>query len=159
MILAVQIQLLSDLRPFATLEVLPYGSGATDQPAPHPKRSMIARKLRLLCIVTAYASVFIIVVLSLVPGGERPSTGMPDSLENFIAYFGAAVFCAFACTSWKGRLSSILGLIACSLLMETMQHFIPGRVPDVGDVIANGAGAALGTICAASGMYLVGVQL
>jgi VanZ family protein len=116
---------------------------------------LLVSKLRALATGLACISVCAILALSMVPGAERPYTGMPDSWENFIAYFGTAFLCACSRRTWKGRLLTVLGLIACSISMELLQHFIPGRVPSVEDVIANGIGAFVGTACAVGGVHLI----
>lgn len=36
--------------------------------------------------------------------------------------------------------------VAASCVIEVTQFFIPGRVPDAGDVVANGIGMAIGTL-------------
>jgi VanZ family protein len=86
------------------------------------------RRIELFGTVAACACVVAIVLLSLIPGAERPRTGMSDFSENFLAYFGTAFLFALGTSSRNGRLLIAPVLLVCSIAMETLQHFIPGRV-------------------------------
>lgn len=52
---------------------------------------------------------------------------------------------------WRGAPALAWGTIVpalCSVLVEAMQNYLPGRMPSVVDVIANGVGALLGALVA-----------
>ena len=51
--------------------------------------------------------------------------------------------------------ASVLVGAAVSVGVETAQSVIPGRVPDAGDVLANSAGALVGTILVVVARLLV----
>jgi hypothetical protein len=102
------------------------------------------RRLYILTTVAGWVSLAAIIILSLVPGSARPHTGASDFAENVVAYFGCSTLLTFRPMNWKQRLVIVSALLGCSILMEGLQNFIPGRVPDVFDVIANGFGALAG---------------
>jgi VanZ family protein len=91
-----------------------------------------------------YAAVAFVGALSLVPGGALPPTQVSDKLEHLLAY--AALGLAGGATARNGHraVCSILGIIAFGAMIEILQMFSPGRYAEVGDVLANAAGALIG---------------
>jgi len=105
-------------------------------------------RLATLSKAAALACLAAIVVLSLVPGSERPHTGFSDFWENFAAYFICAALLAAKAPRWGRVMRIAAALCACSVILETLQNFIPGRVPDPADVVSNGLGALAGAVVA-----------
>jgi VanZ family protein len=101
---------------------------------------------RLVTVTRAagFCGVLAIVVLSLVPGPDRPHTGLPGEAEHFMAY----CLTAFAFTpgfrplAYRFVLAAGLTLLAGS--MEVLQHLVPGRHPALADAIASSLGALTG---------------
>lgn len=92
----------------------------------------------------AFACVAAIVVLSLVPGAERPHTGLPGWNEHFIAYAGTGFFVALGYVGRRQRAVAWIGLAAASGLFELLQNFVPGRSPSVFDALASASGLTCG---------------
>jgi VanZ family protein len=97
-----------------------------------------------LSLVVGYIGLFVIVVLSLVPGMLRPDTGMEPWMEHFAAYslvgvaFGLGLRYRGLAIICGGALSVVAGLL------EELQHFSPGRHPEISGFLASSAGAWTG---------------
>ena len=89
----------------------------------------------VVCLLT-------IVVLSVLPGGDRPHVFGSGNVEHLLAYAGAAFFASTlpALRGWR----IVLLLSAASLLFEGVQLFIPGRGPGLDNWAASTLGAAIG---------------
>jgi VanZ family protein len=99
--------------------------------------------------IIAWVCTGVILVLSLLPGSERPHTGAPGRVEHFIAYCGTGLFFGLAYRSSGERLSIWAMLAAISGLMEIAQKFIPARSPSVFDAIASTGGVTVGLLLGA----------
>lgn len=88
----------------------------------------------------------VVVVLSLTPASDLPSTGISDKIEHFLAYFALAATGVIGFHGRRDRLMIIFSLIAFGILMEIGQMFAPGRDTSIADAIAN----ALGVLCGAT---------
>jgi VanZ family protein len=102
--------------------------------------------------VATWLCVALLVVLSLVPGQDRPQTGMASQSEHFIAYAGTAII---AMLSYRRAFWTIIGLGLLSSILEVLQTFVPGRGPAVMDAVVSTAGAAVGTGMAALLAFVV----
>lgn len=102
--------------------------------------AMTARFLALLCMVA-------VIVLSTLPGVDRPHTGFSGNLEHFVAYLGTAFFVSGAFSRIRGA-KTVLILSIASASFEIMQIYIPGRGPGVDNWMASTAGAIAGVLCA-----------
>jgi VanZ family protein len=91
--------------------------------------------------VATWLCVILIVVLSLVPGQDRPHTGLAGHGEHFIAYAGTGMI---AMLSYHRPLWTIVGLSLLSSVLEILQNFVPGRSPAVLDMIFSSAGGTTG---------------
>src|SRR5690348_10135564 len=91
--------------------------------------------------VATWFCVILVIVLSLVPGQDRPRTGLAGHGEHFIAYAGTGMI---AMLSYHRRLWTIVGLSLLSSVLEILQNFIPGRSPAVLDVIFSSVGGTTG---------------
>lgn len=88
----------------------------------------------------------LIVVISLVPGSQRPHTGMPGQMEHFIAYLMTALAYGYGCLQLRKRLTWLVFLSAASAFFEAIQLFIPGRTGQAIDWAASSFGACVGTL-------------
>eukprot|EP01137_Pigoraptor_chileana_P007434 Opistho-2@53024 len=78
-------------------------------------------------------------------------SGAFDQQANLAGYlpFGLLGFAAALRSGLGLRAALLLGLLPwplLSLLMETLQYFLPGRVPSLADWLLNSAGAVLGVL-------------
>ncbi|BCS34148.1 hypothetical protein TBR22_A33770 [Luteitalea sp. TBR-22] len=107
------------------------------------------RRRRLIGWVPAIAWLSMIFVLS-----SQPSLPSPPSVSDKEAHaftFGVlAVLLLMGLTAWRWRTVTRSALLAAFLLAvaygvsdEVHQRFVPGRTPDVADVVADAVGAAL----------------
>ncbi len=97
------------------------------------RRGRRASRAHRIARALAFARIAAIAVLSLVPGAERPHTGMPGRAEHFVAYGGTGFLLALGYLGWRQRLVAWTGLAAASGLYEILQNFIPGRSPSLFD--------------------------
>jgi VanZ family protein len=93
-----------------------------------------------------WSCLIVIVILSLLPGEIRPQTGAPGELEHFIAYLGAGLFIAARYRLPRLRLISWAATATLSCILEFLQQFVPGRVPDPYDALASSSGLTLGIL-------------
>lgn len=121
---------------------------------PHDRRAMTtaAPALRTLLrhrnrLLTGLAGLLwlVIVILSLLPGSERPHTGYSGNLEHFIAYLSTAAVTAFAFPA-ASLFRLALPFCLASGLFELAQIAIPGRSPGVDNWMASSLGALAGII-------------
>ena len=104
----------------------------------------------------------LIFVLSSQP--SLPSPGqISDKQAHAFTYGVLAVLCLMGLTGWRWRRvagASLLGAFVIAVLYgvsdEFHQSFVPGRTPDVADVLADAAGAALALTAAWGWAILVG---
>ena len=93
----------------------------------------------VICLTT-------IVVLSVLPGADRPHVFASGNVEHLIAYAGAAFFASSlpGLRGWR----IVLLLSAASLAFEGLQVFIPGRSPGLDNWLASTIGAVIGLVLA-----------
>lgn len=108
--------------------------------------------------LTAAALVAVIVVLSVVPGNERPHTSYPGQFEHFIAY-GGATFLIGLVASRAPTLAVPVGFSVLAAGLEWIQRFIPGRTSQLIDWIASSAGAAFGAVMAMAALWALRAAL
>jgi VanZ family protein len=97
----------------------------------------VARVFGLFCVLT-------IIVLSLVPGVDRPHTGLPGEAEHFIAYCSTGIVFALGFWSRASRIMIALGLTLLAGSMEILQMWVPGRHPTIADAVVSSMGGLLG---------------
>ncbi|WP_406857017.1 VanZ family protein [Alsobacter sp. KACC 23698] len=90
------------------------------------------------------ALIAILSVLSLLPGKERPHTGLPGAIEHVIAYCGTGLIVGVLALSQVRRLGWAAFLIALAGVLEFLQKFVPGRTSQAIDWIASSSGAIIG---------------
>jgi hypothetical protein len=112
----------------------------------HVDRSFVRHNLDCAsCRISTWFFVFVIVGLSLVPGNERPNTGLSGAWEHWIAYAGTGLAATLA---YHRVIWSIAGLSLLSFVMEYGQNFVPGRQPAVFDALISTAGGVSGAVIA-----------
>jgi VanZ family protein len=92
--------------------------------------------------IATWLCVALLVFLSLVPGTERPRTGLAGHWEHFMAYAGTGTI---AMLSYRRSIYTIVGLGLLGAILETLQILVPGRVATVIDSVFSMAGGAAGT--------------
>jgi VanZ family protein len=90
------------------------------------------------------ACIVVLIVLSILPGNERPHTGLSGQIEHVIAYFGTAVSLALGFRTMKDRVVTISLLVGAAAVLELFQRLIPGRHSQLIDWFASSSGAGLG---------------
>jgi VanZ family protein len=89
-----------------------------------------------------YIGVVCIVVLSLVPGADRPSTGAANVYEHFVAY---GVVAALLCDGPpQARLRMLAFLCVLAIILEIGQLWVPGRNSAAKDAMSGSLGALCG---------------
>jgi membrane associated rhomboid family serine protease len=102
--------------------------------------------LRRLSRVTGLACVAAIIVLSLLPGDERPHTGASGQIEHVAAYLGTAVLLALGFRTMRNRVAALSALVGLAAALEIMQRLVPGRHSQVIDWFASSMGAGIGVL-------------
>jgi VanZ family protein len=102
--------------------------------------------LKSLMRLAGWIGFGLILILSLVPGNERPHTGATGQAEHFTAYLMTAAAYGYGCSLLRERLTWLAFLSAASALFEVIQLFIPGRNGQVIDWAASSLGACAGTV-------------
>ena len=69
-----------------------------------------------------------------------------DKVEHFCAYLALSLLPVIGFRDRRRGLIAGLSTFLLGVLMEAGQHFSPGRAPELGDVLANGAGVSCGTL-------------
>jgi hypothetical protein len=105
--------------------------------------------LRCLFRTAGWACVVAIVVLSVVPGNERPHTGMPGQIEHVIAYCGTATLLGLGYPTAMARFGLVAMLALLAAALEVIQLWIPGRYSQFIGFAAGSAGACLGMLAVA----------
>ncbi|MDB5593944.1 MAG: hypothetical protein JWM36_905 [Hyphomicrobiales bacterium] len=87
-----------------------------------------------------------ILVLSLVPGSERPHALSSGHAEHFLAYFVTAACFSVGARSPAGRWTAFAVLSLVSAAVEVVQLWIPGRSGEFEGFIFSSAGALAGIV-------------
>ncbi len=111
------------------------------------KRLMVDRRVTAVVTVAAVCSWLTLTIISLVPGSERPHTGMSGNAEHMLAYFLASLVTRLAFRHTASRWQ-LVAFSAASALFEVCQIWIPGRHAGVDNWAASSAGALLGILLA-----------
>jgi hypothetical protein len=69
-----------------------------------------------------------------------------DKLQHFGAYLALSFLPVIGFRDRRRGLMAGLSMFLLGILMEAGQHFSPGRSPELGDVLANGAGVSCGAL-------------
>lgn len=74
--------------------------------------------------------------------------GINDKVQHFCAYLTLSALPAIGLEDRRKGIWAALSMFLLGVLLEGGQHFSPGRVVELGDVIANGLGVAGGLLLA-----------
>lgn len=91
-----------------------------------------------------YAGAALVGILSLLPGRVLPAAEMSDKLEHLLAYAALGLIGGATARSGNRAICSVLGIIAFGIAIEFLQMFAPGRLAELGDAVADAAGAVIG---------------
>jgi VanZ family protein len=95
--------------------------------------------------ILTWCCIVLLAVLSLLPAEEMVRSGLPGQLEHFVAYAGSAAIATAGYGESRGGVQIIGGLWMYAGILESLQHFSPGRHPAFEDFAAS----ALGVLCGA----------
>ena len=104
----------------------------------------IGERLRRLAGGTWGTLVIAICVMSLLPNFGPPSEHDVDKILHFLGYGAAAGLPFLAMRAGNRVLYSALAMAPLGIVLEMLQDFVPGRVSDGADIVANLAGVAAG---------------
>jgi hypothetical protein len=102
--------------------------------------------------VTGCFGVLAIMVLSLIPGIDRPHSGLPGVAEHFIAYYSTAFASSLGFRSTASWVVITLGLTLLAGSMEVLLLWVPWRHSAIIDAIVGSLGGLLGIVM--SGLLL-----
>jgi VanZ family protein len=106
------------------------------------------RSGHFLLRIAGWLLVAAIIVLSLLPGQDRPHSGAPGEFEHLFAYLVAAVVLGIGYPERETQLKLAMFLVLLSGLMEFCQLWIPGRNSELAGFLGSSAGAIIGMISA-----------
>jgi VanZ family protein len=98
--------------------------------------------------IAGWLAVAAIVVLSLLPGQDRPHSGAPGEVEHLVAYLLAAVVLGIGYPERKTQRKLAAFLVLLSAAMEICQLWIPGRQSELAGFLGSSCGAILGMMAA-----------
>jgi hypothetical protein len=103
---------------------------------------MIGANMHLAIRRAAWISIAVVLLVTVVPIGFRPSTGLSPNIERFAVM--AAVGALFAAAYPKKLWLIVPALSLAALGFETLQFIAAGRHPSLRDVEFKSFGAAIG---------------
>ena len=100
--------------------------------------------LRLFIRRAAWLSILVVVLVTLVPIGWRPATGLSPNIERFcvMAVVGALFAAAYPRRFWL----IVLTLSLTAAMVEPLQSLAAGRHPSFRDVEYKALGAVIGAV-------------
>ena len=98
--------------------------------------------IQLVIRRAAWLSILIVLLVTLVPIGWRPATGLSPNIERFCVM--AAVGALFAAAYPRRFWLIVLTLSLTSAMVEPLQSLVAGRHPSFRDVEYKALGAAVG---------------
>jgi VanZ family protein len=103
----------------------------------------------LLFRAAGWLAVIVIIVLSVVPGQNRPHHEPRGEFDHLVVYLVASVVLGIGYSDRKTQTKLVLFLVLLSGLLEVFQLWIPGRHSELAGFLASSSGAALGMIAGA----------
>ncbi|MFH1343201.1 MAG: VanZ family protein [Pseudomonadota bacterium] len=100
--------------------------------------------IRLLIRRAAWLSILIVLLVTLVPIGWRPASGLAPNIERFCVM--AAVGALFAAAYPRRFWLIVLALSLAAAIFEPLQYIAAGRHPSFRDVEFKSLGAAIGAV-------------
>ena len=105
---------------------------------------------------TVILSLWVVLICCVVAGSLLPAASpvmiaigrlhVWDKLQHFGAYLALSFLPVIGFRDRRKGLMAGLSMFLLGVLMEAGQHFSPGRSPELGDVLANGAGVSCGAL-------------
>lgn len=111
--------------------------------------------IRLAIRRTAWLSILIVLLVTLVPIGLRPATGLSPNIERFCVM--AAVGALFAAAYPRRFWLIVLTLSLTAAIVEPLQSLAAGRHPSLRDVGFKSLGAVLGAVLGYAAAFAAGV--
>ncbi|SFK60765.1 hypothetical protein [Methylocapsa palsarum] len=99
--------------------------------------------------IAGVLGVLAIVVLSLVPGSQRPHTWLPGKAEHFVAYCGTASALALGFPAAACRIAAASCLAFLAGAMEVLQRSVHGRHAAFSDALVSALGGVFGVVIGA----------
>lgn len=99
--------------------------------------------------LAGFAGIAAIAVLSLLPGAERPHTGLSGQAEHFMAYACTGFAISLGYIRLGERLIFWAALSAASGVFEILQQWIPGRGCEIEDAVVSTLGVTAGLVLGA----------
>ena len=139
-------------------------SGRSTEVLQDRRNSLGSSDARRKVILFLWAAAFCCVVVgSLLPAASPLMVAVgrlhiSDKLQHFCAYLALS---SLPVIGFRDRRSGILAGISMfilGILLEAGQHFSPGRVVELGDVIANGVGVSCGVLLAPPIRTLIAIR-
>lgn len=87
-----------------------------------------------------------IILLSVLPGPDRPHSGAPGHFEHVVAYLLASIVLALGYPSHPARIALLSLLVALSGALELLQLTIPGRTGEWAGFVGSSAGTLIGLL-------------
>ena len=102
------------------------------------------KTIRLAVRSAAWLSILIVLLVTVVPIGFRPTTGLPPNIERFcvMAAVGALFAAAYPGKFWL----IVLALSLAAAMFEPLQLIAVGRHPSVRDVEFKSLGVTIGAV-------------
>lgn len=100
--------------------------------------------IRLVIRRAAWLSILTVLLVTLVPIGLRPATGLSPNIERFCVM--AAVGALFAAAYPRRFWLIVLTLSLAAAVFEPLQYIAAGRHPSLHDVEFKSLGAAMGAV-------------
>ena len=97
--------------------------------------------------LAAICSWIMLTVLSLLPGSDRPHTGLSGNAEHMMAYLLAALVTRLAFRQAESRWQ-LIAFSAAAAFFEVCQIWIPGRHAGIDNWAASSAAALIGIVTA-----------
>jgi VanZ family protein len=102
--------------------------------------------LQRVARIAAWSLAATIVILSLIPSGLRPETGVPHILEHFSIFAATGAAFGLGYEARRGTLAIQLAIFAGAV--EIMQLFVPGRHARFSDFFVDAIAICGGSIAA-----------
>ncbi len=132
---------------------------APRQPVPAPQHRAGSWQPSLLAIALV---VILTATLTPIPGRPRhpvsldPVPGLDSAVENIILFWPLGA--ALALRRWGAARTTVAGC-ALSVLVETVQYWLPGRFCNLDDALMNGLGALTGNLLVVAAFSAGGQRL
>jgi len=110
--------------------------------------------IRLLVRRAAWLSILLVLLVTLVPIGWRPATGLSPNIERFCVM--AAVGALFAAAYPRRFWLVVLTLSLTAAMVEPLQSLAAGRHPSFRDVEYKSLGATLGAVLGYAAAFAAG---